>query len=151
MSLPLVRNKRFKQGIYHPVNASKFLGGTSCIYRSGLELKFFRFCDTNPNVIQWASEKIIIPYISPLDNRVHKYYVDNYVVIKEKTRVKKYLVEIKPYKQTIAPTTKYKKRSSILYESSAWKVNSAKWEYARAYCKTRELEFIIITDKDIPS
>lgn len=148
MNLPLTRNKKFHQGIFTPKYQSKF-EGTSCIYRSGLELKFFRFCDTNPNVVKWSSEKVIIPYISPVDNRVHKYYVDNYVVIKEGQKLTKYLVEIKPHKQTQAPATKYKKKKNLLYEQQMWLVNNAKWDSARAYCKKHNLQFIIITDKDL--
>ena len=72
-------------------------------YRSGLELKFFRFCDNSSNVLKWGSENIVVPYKNPLDNRHHKYYVDNFVVIKEGKEIKKYLVEIKPYKQTKKP------------------------------------------------
>ena len=76
-----MRNK-WRQGIFTPKNQDKFIG-SKAVYRSGLELKFFRFCDSNPNVIKWGSENIIVPYISPLDKRVHKYYVDNYIAIRE--------------------------------------------------------------------
>ncbi len=64
-SLPLKRDKRFNQGIYRPKNADKFIGETA-IFRSGLELKFFRFCDNNPNVVKWGSENIVIPYYDTL-------------------------------------------------------------------------------------
>lgn len=148
MSLPLVRNKKFHQGVFKPRNAAKF-DGQSCIYRSGLELKFFRFCDTNPNVVKWSSEKVIIPYISPLDNRVHRYFVDNYVVIREGNKLTKYLVEIKPHSQTQPPKTKYKKKKNLIYEQNMWSVNTAKWSAAEAYAAKANMKFIIITDKNL--
>ena len=92
------KTSKYRQGIFIPINQDKFLG-TKAVYRSGLELKFMRFCDNNPNVIKWGSENVIVPYISPLDGRAHKYYVDNFVIIKEGDQVKRYLIEIKPSKQ----------------------------------------------------
>ena len=82
---------RWRQGIFVPKNIDKFIG-SKAIYRSGLELKFFRFCDHNPNVLKWGSENIVIPYKSPLDNRMHRYYVDNYIELKEGNKTIKYLV-----------------------------------------------------------
>ena len=95
-------SSKYRQGIFTPVNQDKFIGNKA-IYRSGLELRFMRFCDSNDNVLRWGSENVIIPYISPLDGRVHKYYVDNFVIIKEGEIIKKYLIEIKPSSQTAPP------------------------------------------------
>jgi hypothetical protein len=144
----LKKNSKFRQGIYKPINSEKFIGSTAT-YRSGLELKFFKFCDLNANVIKWGSENVIVPYISPLDNRVHKYYVDNYVVIREGGNIKKYLIEIKPSKQTQVPTTKYKKKEHLIYEQKQYIVNFAKWEAAKEYCKKYGFEFLILTEKDL--
>ena len=108
-----------------------------------------RFCDNNINVLQWSSEKVIVPYISPLDGRVHRYFVDNFVVIKEGEKIKKYLVEIKPHKQTLPPSTKYKKKEHLLYEQNMWKVNEQKWIAARKWAADRGCEFLLITEKDI--
>ena len=112
-------SKKYRQGIFTPKNSKKFIG-VKAIYRSGLELKFFRFCDDNKNVIKWSSENVVVPYVSPLDGRVHRYFVDNFISIKEGTNIKNYLVEIKPYRQTKPPTTKYKKKQHIVYEQKQW-------------------------------
>jgi hypothetical protein len=144
----LQKNSKYRQGIYTPINSSKFLG-TRAIYRSGLELKFFKFCDLNENVLQWGSENIIVPYVSPLDGNVHRYYVDNYVVIKEGDAIKKYLIEIKPSKQTKPPITKYKKKANLIYEQKQYIINSAKWDAAKKYCTTKGLQFLILTEKDL--
>lgn len=144
----LAKNSKYRQGVFKPVNQEKFMG-KEAIYRSGLELKFMRFCDNNPNVIKWGSENIVIPYISPKDNKVHRYFVDNFVIIKEGNAIKKYLIEIKPSKQTAPPTTKYKKRSHLIYEQQAYSINQAKWSAAKAFCAKIGLEFLILTEKEL--
>lgn len=142
------RKRNWRQGVFVPKNKKKFIGERA-IYRSGLELKFFRFCDHSKNVVKWGSENIIIPYRNPLDDRLHKYYVDNYVVINEDDQLKKYCIEIKPYSQTKKPQTKYKKKSHLIYESKQYITNVAKWKAAREFCKKRGYEFLIITEKEL--
>lgn len=141
-------SKRYRQGVFIPRHQSKFIG-SKAIYRSGLELKFFRFCDNNKNILKWSSEDVVVPYVSPVDGKVHRYFVDNYIMVKEGDVVKNYLVEIKPYRQTKPPTTKYRKKQHLVYEQKQWAVNTSKWESARKYAKQKGWEFIIITEKDL--
>lgn len=143
------KDPRFKQGMYQPIHKEKFLGDYA-VYRSGLELKFMKFCDTNPNVLKWGSENVVIPYYSPIDKKMHRYFVDNFVMIKEGEIIKKYLVEVKPSRQTQPPTAKYKKKSNMIYEQVQWTVNQAKWSACKEVCKKRGFEFIILTEKDLP-
>jgi len=142
------KDPRFTQGIFIPRNKSKFVG-SKAVYRSSLELRFMKFCDNNSNVLKWGSENIIVPYVSALDGKVHRYFVDNYVMIKEGDIIKKYLVEIKPSKQCLPPTTKYKKKSNLIYEQSMYIVNQCKWKAAREFCKKHGMEFLIITEKEL--
>ena len=141
-------SSKYRQGKFVPTNKDKFIG-THATYRSGLELKFMRFCDNNPNVLKWGSENVIVPYISPLDGRVHRYFVDNFVMIKEGNIIKKYLIEIKPSKQTQPPNTKYKKKEHLIYEQSMYVINSAKWDAARRFCKLKGFDFLILTEKHL--
>lgn len=141
-------NKRYRQGVFTPKNGSKFIG-KKAVYRSGLELKFFRFCDDNKNVIKWSSENVVVPYVSPLDGKVHRYFVDNFISIKEGNNIKNYLIEIKPYNQTKPPTTKYRKKQHLIYEQKQWAVNTSKWESAKKFCRKKGWEFLIITEKDL--
>ena len=91
------KDKRFRQGIFNPTNPKKYIGKNDPIYRSGWELKFFRWADKNDNILKWGSENVIIPYVNPLDNRVHRYFVDNFIVFKDSNNnKKKFLIEIKP-------------------------------------------------------
>jgi len=140
--------KKWRQGVFVPKNPQKFIG-TKAIYRSGLELKFFRFCDDNKNVKKWGSENVIVPYYSPIDNKGHKYYVDNYIEITEGSRLVKYLVEIKHSRETVPPKTKYRKRQHLLYEQKTYITNQAKWKAAKEFSKKRGYKFIILTEKEL--
>jgi hypothetical protein len=142
---------KYKQGIYRPINIEKYLGKNNPVYRSGWELKFFRWADTNPNILAWGSENIIVPYINPLDQKVHRYFVDNFVVFKDKDGNKqKLLIEIKPSKQTVQPVpTKGKHKKTILYEQTTWITNQAKWIAAKEWAKRKNMEFIILTEKEL--
>jgi hypothetical protein len=148
--LPLgKKDERFKQGYFKPKNPKKFMGEYA-VFRSSYERKFLLWADSNPNVIEWGSENIVVNYRSPIDNRIHRYFVDNYIVLKEGDKIKKYLIEIKPYKQTLAPVpSKKKKKATVLYENTQWAVNQAKWEAAKKYAKDRGAEFIILTEKEL--
>lgn len=142
---------KFRQGVYKPTNSNKYIGSNYPMYRSGWELKFFRWADTNENVVAWGSENIIIPYINPLDNKVHRYFVDNYVVFKDKEGNKrKFLIEIKPSKQVEKPSSKgNKKQSTVLHEQVTWVTNQAKWEAAKKWADKKGCQFIILTEKEL--
>lgn len=79
---------------------------------------------------------------------MHRYFVDNVVHIREGESIKKYLIEIKPYKQTRPPTVHgNKKRSTIIHENATWQVNKAKWSAAMDWCSKNGFTFQIITEK----
>ena len=140
----------YKQGKYKPVHSEKYKGRGNPEYRSSWELKFFQWCDKNPNVLRWGSETVVVPYISPIDRKMHRYFVDNIVTIKEQNNIKTYLVEIKPSKQTKPPVpSNRKKKSTVIYENYTYAVNCAKWEAAEKYAKSKNLEFIILTEKEL--
>jgi hypothetical protein len=145
------RNKKFHQGFYVPKNIQKYVGKIdNIIYRSGLELKFFRFCDNNPNVVEWGSEEIKIPYRDTLQQKTRTYFVDAYVKIQEGDIVKKYLVEVKPWKQTQEPKAgKGKKKANLLYEQVAFQNLQDKIKFAKEFAKKHGMEFIIITEKEL--
>lgn len=141
---------QFKQGLYSPVNKSKYIGKHQPRYLSSWELKFFQWCDRNTNVLEWASEAVIVPYTSPVDGRVHRYMVDNIVAIKEGDNIVKYLIEIKPSKQTKPPEpSKRKKKTTIIYENLTYAVNCAKWEAAKKWCLNKNWKFLILTENEL--
>ena len=53
------------------------------------------FCDNNPNILQWGSEEIIIPYRAIPDGKVRRYFPDFYIKVREKSgKVTKYIIEV---------------------------------------------------------
>lgn len=134
-----------------PKNPEKYAGDpTNIIMRSSWETKFALWCDSTPSVIKWHSEETIVPYISPIDNRPHRYFIDFRVKIKDKNGiVKEYLVEIKPFHQTIPPIPPSRKTQKFLKEVQTWGVNEAKWKAATRFAKDRGLEFIILTENEL--
>ena len=141
----------FHQGLYRPVNEKKYIGKGLPQYRSGWELKFFRWADQNDNILKWGSENVIIPYLNPLDNKVHRYMIDNYIVFKDKEGKKnKILIEIKPSSQTKKPKQrKYARKATILYERKMYVQNIAKWEAAKKFASKKGYKFIILTEKEL--
>jgi len=150
-TLGLNKNPKFHQGYYNALNLQKYIGKGPIIYRSGLELKFMRWCDKTDTILRWSSETIVVEYYDTIKRKNRKYYVDNFVEILEGEVVKKYLVEIKPHKQTIEPKpSKGKKKSNLLYEQMMWVNNHHdKWPAARAFAEKHGMEFIIITEKEL--
>lgn len=134
-----------------PKNPHKYAGDPTCIImRSSWETKFALWCDTNPAVIKWHSEETIVPYISPVDNKPHRYFIDFRVKIKDKNGlIKEYLVEIKPSIQTRPPIAPSRKTQRFLKEVQTWGINEAKWKAATRYAKDRGLEFIILTEHEL--
>ena len=137
---------RYKQGKYNPRRPSKYKGDIRKVfYRSGWELKFMLWCDSTSSVTEWGSEEIVIPYISPVDGRRHRYYPDFYV----KVNGKKYVVEVKPSKQTKEPKTQKRHTKRYISEVVTWSVNKAKWKAATEFCKDYGMEFMLITEKEL--
>jgi hypothetical protein len=139
------------KSIYKPSYPEKYKGNpNNIICRSSWERRFSYWCDHNPDIISWASEEFFIPYISPVDNKVHRYFPDYIIKVKEQTgKIKTYVVEVKPKKQTQPPQKKSKITKSYLYESKTYAVNQAKWKAASEWCKDRMIEFRIITEEEL--
>ena len=133
------------QGIFTPKNPEKYVGKHAPKYRSGWEMTFMTFCDTNKNVLYWASEAIKIPYRSPLDGKIHQYIPDFFVVYQNKNGQKiAEMVEIKPKKQSLIES-----RTASAKDRAIVAVNHAKWQSAMAYCKSQGYTFRVITEDDL--
>lgn len=135
------------KGFYKVRNYKKYRGDpTQCIFRSLWERKFMKFCDFNENVLEWSSEEVKIPYRSPLDGRIHFYFVDFWMsALGKNGQINHYLVEIKPRSQTVPPTPR-KSRSAYFNEVKTYVVNERKWDSARRYCEDRGWKFVILTE-----
>lgn len=148
---------RGHKGRFRPKNPGKYKGDpTGIIYRSMWEFKFFRHVDIHPDVIWWQSEEVIVPYMSPIDGRRHRYYPD--VIVHRKTpdgKGKTIMIEIKPRGQTKPPDIKKKKTEKgrisrrYLNEVKTWGINEAKWKAAKNFCADRGWEFAIYTEYEL--
>jgi hypothetical protein len=137
-------------GKFYPTNTKKYRGNpTEVYYRSLWELKFMKWCDYNSNILEWGSEEIVVPYRSPLDNRYHRYFVDFYIKINTSNGIKKYLIEIKPKKQTQEPAVQQRKTKKYIQEVTTYVKNMAKWEAAKEFCADRNMEFKILTEEHL--
>ena len=139
-------------GKYRPRHPKKYKGDpTNIVYRSLWEKKFMNYCDITESVNEWQSEEFWIPYRSPLDNRVHRYFPDFLIKYQDNNgRRRIMVVEIKPKKETKMPVTNPKKRTkSWAYSVRTYAVNQSKWKAAREYCRDRDYEFKIMTEDDL--
>jgi hypothetical protein len=136
---------KWAQGKYVPKNPQKYIGKNVPTYRSGWELTFMNFCDTNDKIIYWASEVMKIPYKHPLTGKPTIYIPDFFVVYENKrgTKVAE-VVEIKPKKQSIIESKVASAKDRMVVA-----INHAKWAAAKAYCKNQGFTFRVITEDDI--
>ena len=139
------------KGKYYPSFPRKYKGDpTNIIYRSLWERKFMVYCDKNQNILEWASEEIAIPYRSPIDNRVHRYFPDFYMKVKETNgKIKNYVIEVKPAKQTKPPAKPKRQTKGYIREAYEYARNQAKWKMAKEYCADRQWEFKAVTEKEL--
>lgn len=136
---------------FNPINTSKYAGNVkNIICRSLWERKVCKYLDENKNVLQWGSEELIIPYVSPVDNKAHRYYPDFIAEIRTKDGdVKTFVIEVKPEKQTKKPQKKKKSKRTFLSEVKTYAVNEAKWIAANKYCEEKGWHFKIVTEKTL--
>jgi hypothetical protein len=135
-------------GLFKPKHPEKYVGDpTNIVYRSSWEVKVMSWLDNNDSIITWASEELFIPYISPVDNRWHRYFPDFLVKYRTKdNKLSTMMLEVKPKKQTAQPDPQKRKTKQFINEVKTWGVNQAKWKAASEYCLDRGWEFKLITE-----
>ena len=143
--------KRYK-GKYKIKNPNKYLGNpTNIIYRSLMEKRFMEWCDSNDKCYKWSSEEVVIPYISPLDNKQHRYFPDFLI----QTPKGWFLIEVKPLTQSRPPkklvveNLDLKKKRRYIKSVQTWLVNEAKWKAATKVCEKKGWSFQILTEKQL--
>lgn len=138
-------------GRFSPKNPNKYLGDSANIFwRSLWERRVMTHLDENPNVVGWSSEEIIIPYLSPVDNRWHRYFPDFLVKSRNKQGlIETIIIEVKPSSQANAPKTQKKVTKRYITEVMTYGINQAKWKAADEYCKDRNWKFVVVTEKEL--
>lgn len=135
----------FAQGIYEVKNPQKYIGNHKPRYRSGWEFTFMQFCDSNKNVLKWASEALVIPYRHPLTGKPTNYIPDFFVVYQNKHGKQiAEVVEIKPKKQSLIES-----RVASARDRAVVAINHAKWVAASAYCRQNGFTFRVVTEDDL--
>jgi len=139
------------KGRFKPKYPEKYKGNpTNIIYRSLWELRVMRYFDQHPGVIEWGSEEIIIPYISPVDNKIHRYFPDFYVKMRNRTgTLETMILEVKPSGQTKEPVKQDKVSRRYIKEVFTYGINQAKWKAAEEFCKDRKWIFKVLTEKEL--
>jgi len=112
-------------------------------------LRVMKYLDDHPSVLWWVSEELPIPYRSPIDQKVHRYFPDFIVRLKQADNKEITVVlEVKPYKQTQKPTQK-RQTKRFIQEAMTYAVNQEKWRAADLFCKEHGWQFKIITEKEL--
>jgi hypothetical protein len=133
-------------GRFVPENPKKYRGDpTKIFYRSLWERRVMVYLDKNSAILEWSSEEIVIPYLSPVDGRWHRYFPDFYVKTKEGSMI----IEVKPAAQSVPPAKRGRATKKYLAEVMTYGVNQAKWKAAEEYCADRLWKFKVVTEKDL--
>jgi hypothetical protein len=135
---------KFAQGVYKVTNTAKYVGKREPRYRSGWEHAFMRFCDSNDNILQWASESISIPYRHPVTGKNTIYIPDFLITYRTKdNQMKAEVIEIKPKKQSVLESKASARDRTVVA------INYAKWDAATKWCRRQGLTFRVVTEDDI--
>lgn len=144
------KKKEIKQGQYKVKHKVKYKGNPDNVYyRSSWELYFMYWLDTNDTVLEWKSEEVIVPYISPVDEKYHRYFVDFWAKMKTKNGPKEFLIEIKPKNQTMPPKPQKRTTKQYIDKITTWSINEAKWKYAQEYAEQNNMIFQILTEDQL--
>jgi hypothetical protein len=108
--------------------------------------------------LEWSSESIEIKYPHPYFKtaqgtpQFRRYYPDFFIKVKDSHgNVRKYVIEVKPEKETVPPDgpRRGKSRKTILEERKRWDINKAKWKAAMNVCNKMGYYFKILTEKQL--
>lgn len=139
------------KGRFRPRNPQKYKGDVdNIIWRSTWELRVFKWLDENENILEWQSEELFIPYVSPVDGRLRRYFPDIVCKCRKKDgSIETLMLEIKPFKETQEPKVQKKKTKKYINEVTTWGINTNKWKAAREFCADRGWSFRLITEKEL--
>lgn len=139
--------RTYIQGKYKVKNKEKYKGDYDKVfYRSSWELQFMVWLDKTETVLYWQSEELVIPYLSPVDNKYHRYFIDFWARMKTNNGEKDFIIEIKPKIQTSPPKIPKRKTKQWLDKVATFAINQSKWESAETYANQRNMKFMVLTE-----
>ena len=138
------------KGWFNPRHPAKYKGDAdNIVYRSTWERRVMKWLDEHPNVLWWSSEELAVPYKSPIDNKMHRYFPDFIVRIRQRTGLETTMIlEVKPEAQTKMPTQK-RKTKRYLIEAATYAVNQEKWRAADIFCQEHGWKFLVVTEQEL--
>lgn len=135
---------RTQKGEFTPKNPNKYVGSYPIHYRSSWELGVFNTFDMHPNVLQWASESVKIPYQHPITGKFTYYIPDLFVIYVDKNNKKHAeLIEIKPIREAVLEKAKTKR------DKISVAINTYKWKAASEFCKRNNITFRVLTEAQL--
>ncbi len=140
------------KGRFKPLHPEKYKGDPQNIwFRSSWERDMMGWLDKRDDVISWMSEERVVWYKNPVTKKNARYFPDFIMKVKESSgSIKKYLIEVKPKRQTVIPKqSKGKKKRTYINEVVTYNKNLAKWKAAQEWCDDRMIEFKIITEDEL--
>lgn len=138
------------KGWFNPRHPAKYKGDAdNIVYRSTWERRVMKWLDEHPNVLWWSSEELAVPYKSPIDNKMHRYFPDFIAKMRLKDgKVMTYIIEVKPMAQTKMPIQK-RKTKRFLQEMATYAVNQEKWRAADIFCQEHGWKFLVVTEQEL--
>jgi len=138
------------KGWFNPRHPTKYKGDAdNIVYRSTWERRVMKWLDEHPNVLWWSSEELAVPYKSPIDNKMHRYFPDFIAKMRLKDgKVMTYIIEVKPMAQTKMPTQK-RKTKRFLQEMATYAINQEKWRAADVFCQEHGWKFLVVTEQEL--
>ena len=146
-----MRERKTYKGKFYPKNPQKYKGDiNNIVWRSSWELRLMKWLDEHNSVIEYGSEEIVIPYISPVDGKPHRYFVDFYVKLRSQNgEIKTMIVEVKPFVQTQPPKAKSRITPGYIKECQTYAVNQAKWTAAKKFAEVNKIQFVVLTENEL--
>jgi hypothetical protein len=149
------KSSKYHQGKYKLINEEKYLGDPTVIYfRSKWEYNLYLYLDRNERVLKWNCEGITITYEIMENNHytTKRYYPDCYAkILNNDGSVNEYVIEIKPYSETIPPKEPkkftIKANENYEYRLKTFQKNLLKWKYAKSFCDKRGINFVVLTEQ----
>ena len=129
-----------------PKNKHKYLGSKLIICRSLWERSFAKYCDDSKRILKWAVEPFSIVYYDEGKKKNREYFPDFYIELEDG---RKMVIEIKPLKETLPPTSKRGKTRKYLKEESTFITNQCKWKTANEFCERNGWKFVVFTEKTL--
>lgn len=137
--------------IFKPRNPQKYVGEYPIVCRSSWEIHVASYCDTHPDVIEWASEprEARIPYPDPTtmtsDGKpVQRIYIPDFLILFRDAsgKERRALCEVKPSHEALDSEVRPGSAQALLK-------NKAKWAAAEWWCQRRGVEFMLLTENKI--